>query len=90
MRSKRFRSSYCAKVRAGARKKKNGERGRRRGEEETTFPSSSPSPVIPFFFCSRPNVLDELARKRLLHRLNSDLRNVPSGEERGETDVFAG
>ena len=32
------------------------------------FPSlPSPSPVIPFF--SRPNVLDELARKRLLRRL---------------------
>ena len=35
------------------------------------FPSlPSPSPVISFFFfCSRPNFLDELARKRLLRRL---------------------
>ena len=33
LRSKRFQSSYCAKVRAGAKKKY--ERGRRRGEEET-------------------------------------------------------
>ena len=32
LRSKRFQSSYCAKVRAGAKKK--GGRGRRRGEEE--------------------------------------------------------
>ena len=29
-----------------------------------------PLPRHSFFFCSRPNVLDELARKRLLHRLN--------------------
>ena len=36
------------------------------------FPSSpSPSPVIHFFFCSCPNILDELARKRLLCRLIS-------------------
>ena len=34
------------------------------------FPSlPSPSPHIPFFFCSRPNFLDELVRKRLLCRL---------------------
>ena len=32
------------------------------------FPS--PSPFNPFF-CSRPNFLDELARKRLLRRLGS-------------------
>ena len=49
LRSKRFQSSYCAKVRAGAKKKKNG-RGRGRGEEETSFPS--PSPVTPFFLLS--------------------------------------
>ena len=65
LRSKRFQSSYCAKVRAGAKKK--GGRGRGRGEEFPSFPS--PSPVIPFFFCSRPNFLDELARKRLLRML---------------------
>ena len=41
-----------------------------RGVCGQAFPSlPSPSPVIPFFFCSRPNVLDELARKRLLRRL---------------------
>ena len=55
-------SNYCAKVRAGA--KKIGRRGR--GEEVPSFPSSFP--VIPFF-CSPPDVLDELARKRLLPRL---------------------
>ena len=37
-----------------------------------SFPS--PSPVIPFF-CSRPNFLDELARKRLLRRLLANGRN---------------
>ena len=48
-------------------RKKKVERGRGRGEEFPSFPS--PSPVIPFFFCSRPNFLDELARKRLLRML---------------------
>ena len=58
LRSKRFQSSYCAKVRAGAKQEKGW---------VPSFPS--PSPVIPSFFCSRPNFLDELARKRLLRRL---------------------
>ena len=41
-----------------------------RGVCGQAFPSlPSPSPVIPFF--SRPNVLDELVRKRLLRRLIS-------------------
>ena len=45
-------------------KKKSG-RGKGRGEEEALFPSlPSSSSVIPFF-CSRPNFLDELARKHL-------------------------
>ena len=66
LRSKRFQSSYCAKVRAEAKKKGGRERGRGK-EEVPSFPS--PSPVIPFFFCSRPDVLYELARKRLLRRL---------------------
>ena len=66
LRSERFQSSNCEKVRSGAKKKKGG-RGRVRGEEFPSFPS--PSPVIPFFFCSRPNFLDELARKRLLRML---------------------
>ena len=58
LRSKRFQSSYCAKVRAEAKKK--GGRGRERGVNRQS---------ILFFFCSRPDVLDELARKRLLRRL---------------------
>ena len=41
--------------------------GRRRGNNVSFF---LPLPRHSFFFCSRPNVLDELARKRLLHRLN--------------------
>ena len=46
-RSKRFQSSYCVKVRAGAKKKV----GRGRGGEK--FPSlPSPFPVIPFFLLS--------------------------------------
>ena len=52
LRSKRFQSSYCAKVRAGAKKN----------------PLPLPLPCHSFF-CSRPNFLDELARKRLLRRL---------------------
>ena len=52
LRSKRFQSSYCAKVRVGAKK--------------------NPLPLpCHFFFCSRPNFLDELARKRLLRRLGN-------------------
>ena len=53
LRSKRFQSSYCANVRAGAKKKKV-ERG---GGGVPSFPS--PSPVIPFFFCSCSSFLDE-------------------------------
>ena len=65
--SKRFQLSYCAKVRAGA-KKQNG-RGKGRGKEETLFPSlPSPYPVISFL-CSHLNFIAKLAWKRLLHRL---------------------
>ena len=49
LRSKRFQSSYCAKVRAGAKKRWKVEGGEKR------FPSfPSPSLVIPFF-CSCPS-----------------------------------
>ena len=41
-----------------------------RGVCGQAFPSLG-SPVIPFFFCSRPNVLDELAPKRLLRKLKA-------------------
>ena len=36
-------------------------------------PPSPPSLFLFFFFCSRPNFLDELARKRSLRRLSQDL-----------------
>ena len=49
--------------------------GRRRGNNVSFF---LPLPRHSFFFCSRPNVLDELARKRLLHRLNLNLMVVLS------------
>ena len=39
----------------------------------------SPSPLIPFFFCSCPNFLDELARKRLLCRLIGCVTRSPTG-----------
>ena len=54
LRSKRFQSSYCAKVRAEAIKKRS------------FFPLPLPRHS---FFCSLPNFLDELAWKRLLRRL---------------------
>ena len=52
------------------------------GQAVPFFPS--PSPVIPLFFCSRPDVLDELARKHLLRRLDTTSphhlnRNLKSG-----------
>ena len=68
LRSKRFQSSYSVKVGAGA--KKNG-RGRGKGEEETLAGKPLHS-----FFCSRPNFLDELARKRLLRRLVRDIYTI--------------
>ena len=51
LRSKCFQSSYCAKVRAEAKKRLRG-----RGEEVPSFPS--PSPII-HFFCCCPSFLDE-------------------------------
>ena len=68
LRSKRFQSSYSAKVGAGA--KKNG-RGSGKGEEETLARKPLHS-----FFCSRPNFLDKLARKRLLRRLVRDIYTI--------------
>ena len=45
------------------------EGGGEKRKEEVSF-SPLPSPVIYcFFFCSRPNFLDELARQRLLRKL---------------------
>ena len=48
LRSKRFQSSYCAKVRAGAKKK--GVRGRGRGEEETLARKPHDSEKRPLIF----------------------------------------
>ena len=47
------------------------------GQAVPSFPS--PSPVNPYFFGSRPDVLDEFARKRLLRRLrrNSKFVSLP-------------
>ena len=67
LRSKRFQSSYWAKVRAGAKKKVEGGGG---GEKRRFLHSPPPPPPPSFlFFCSGPNFLDEHARKRLLRRL---------------------
>ena len=63
LRSKRFQSSYCAKV--GADQKK-GWRGRGRGEEETL-----PLPRHPFFFCSCPSFLDEPREETLATQATS-------------------
>ena len=49
LRSKRFQSSYCAKVRAGAKNKKV-EEGRGRGEEEKKRFLLSPPPPPSFLF----------------------------------------
>ena len=48
LRSKRFQSSYCAKVRAGAKKK--GGRGSGRGEEETLARKPHDSGKRPLIF----------------------------------------
>ena len=55
LRSKRFQSSYCAKVRAEAKKRLKGEGEGRRGN----LHSPPPSPSFFFFFCSCPSFLDE-------------------------------
>ena len=66
LRSKRFQSSYCAKVRAKQRLKGRG-RGEEKEEEVPSFPS--PSPIIHVFFALVPAFQMNLARKRLLRRL---------------------
>ena len=74
LRSKRSQSSYNAKVRAGAKKKIE---GAGRGEKgKRCFLRSLPPPPSFHFFGSRPNFLDELARKRLLCRLISTPRRL--------------
>ena len=58
--------AYCAKVRAGAKKKKRW-KGEGEGRRVSFFPL--PLPRHSFLFYSRSNFLDELARKRLLRML---------------------
>ena len=58
LRSKRFQSRYCAKVRPEAKKKVEGEGEGRRGRRRFLhFPPPPPSFI--FFFCSCPSFLDE-------------------------------
>ena len=75
LRSKRFQSSYCANVRAEAKKRLKGEGEGRRGNacpqtprfwktplDISRFLHSPPPPPPPsfiFFFCSCPSFLDE-------------------------------
>ena len=75
LRSKRFQSSYCAKVRAEAKKKRLKGKGeeRRGGGGEREVPSfPSPSRVIHFlfFFCSCPSFLDEPRQETLATQAN--------------------
>ena len=64
LRSKRFQSSYCAKVRAEAKKRLRG-----RGEEVPSFPS--PSPII-HFFCCCSSFLDEPREETLATQARSN------------------
>ena len=48
----------------------------------------SPSPVIPFCFCSCPNLLDELASKRLICRLTK--KQCPPAAKNSHTFPFNG
>ena len=81
--SKRFQSSYCAKVVAKANLKWSGEGKGRKGnacpQTPWSFPSLPSSSLLITIFCSRLNVLDELARKRLLRRLKFRTRKFRPG-----------
>ena len=68
LRSKLFQSTYSARVRVGAKKMEGGGGGEKR---KPSLPY--PLPRYSSFFCSCPNVRDELARKRLLRRLRTKL-----------------
>ena len=102
LRSKRFQSSYRAKVRAEAKKKVEGGGG---GEKRKRLPANptilensgvcgqavpsfpSPSPVIHFFFALVPAFLTNLARKRLLRRLDTSLFDTNLSSEIGRNFV---
>ena len=60
LRSKRFQSSYCAKVRAEAKKSLKGE-----GEGRSGNLHSPPPPPSFILFCSCPSFLDELREETL-------------------------
>ena len=81
--SKRFQSNYCAKVVAKANLKWNGEGEGRRGnacpQTQWSFPSLPSSSLLTTIFGSRPDFLDELARKRLLRRLKFRTRKFRPG-----------
>ena len=82
--SKRFQSSYCAKVVAETNLKWSGKGEGRRGnacpQTPWSFPSlPSSSLSLITIFCSCPNFLDELTRKRLLSRLKFTTRKFRPG-----------
>ena len=82
--SKRFQSSYCAKVVAKTNLKWSGKGEGRRGnacpQTPWSFPSlPSSSLSLITIFCSCPNFLDELTRKRLLRRLKFRTRKFRPG-----------
>ena len=82
--SKRFQSSYCAKVVAKTNWKWSGKGEGRRGnacpQTPWSFPSlPSSSLSLITIFCSCPNFLDELTRKRLLSRLKFTTRKFRPG-----------
>ena len=82
--SKRFQSSYCAKVVAKTNLKWSGKGEGRRGnacpQTPWSFPSlPSSSLSLITTFCSCPNFLDELTRKRLLSRLKFTTRKFRPG-----------
>ena len=71
LRSKRFQSSYCAKVRAEAIKK--GGRGRGRGEEERFLLSPPPPPSFLFLLSS------QLSRRTYAETLATQARKKDNG-----------
>ena len=79
LRSKRFRSSYCAKVEV--REGRGGE-----GKRRNLF--FSPSPFIPPF-CPRPNFVEEHAQKRLLRRLFSTRARFPVAKTLYYAETFS-
>ena len=82
--SKCFQSSYCAQVVAKTNLKWSGKGEGRRGnacpQTPWSFPSlPSSSLSLITIFCSCPNFLDELTRKRLLSRLKFTTRKFRPG-----------